>query len=72
MQMPAARVRPGDHLDGAEVLWVLTVPYNETVVIVLDTERPDEAGTTTRLHRYPADRLLEVDVLAPDGTATTL
>ena len=72
--MPASRVRPGDHVDGADVLWVLLVPYNDTAVIALSTGTPVDAsaeasaeatdgapGTTVRLHRYRADELVEVD-----------
>ena len=79
MQMPASRVRPGDHVDGADVLWVLPVPYNDTAVIALSTGTPVDAsaeasaeatdgapGTTVRLHRYRADELVEVDAAADD------
>jgi hypothetical protein len=61
MQIEAARVRPGDHMHGAEVLWVLPVQQQGTVVIALDALVPDSGGNASRLHRYAAEAVIEVD-----------
>jgi hypothetical protein len=62
MQMPASRVRPGDQVDGADVLWVLPVPYNDTAVIALSTGPPAEAS---------AEAAAEAAAEATDGAPGT-
>jgi hypothetical protein len=61
VRLYAELLSPGDHIDGAEVLWVQLLYDQDAVLIALDAAGPDGGGPATDVRRYRADELVEVD-----------
>jgi hypothetical protein len=65
VQLYAELLSPGDHIDGAEVLWVQLLHDQGAVLIALDAAGQDGGGRATDVRRYRADELVEVDDESP-------
>jgi hypothetical protein len=61
VQLYAELLNPGDHIDGAEVLWVQLLHDQGAVLIALDAAGPHRGGRATDVRRYRAEELVEVD-----------
>jgi hypothetical protein len=73
MKLRAADIRPGQRIDGAEVVWVLPVRGRDAVMVAVDVRlRSEEPGAATRIHTFRSDEWVDVDEGwpgRPDGHA---
>jgi hypothetical protein len=61
MQLYAELISPGDHVEGAEVLWVQRLWDQNAVLVGLDASGVrSPKGSATRVNRYQVDEMVEV------------
>lgn len=62
MKRRARDIQLGDHVEGAEVTWVLPLLQRNLVIVGLDVPDPGgERGSATQSRRYRPDDLVDVD-----------
>jgi hypothetical protein len=66
MKLRAGNVRPGQRIDGAEVVWVLPVRDRDSVMIAVDVRlRREEPGAAARIQTFGSDEWVDVDERLP-------
>jgi hypothetical protein len=66
MKIRADSIRPGQRIDGAEVVWVLPVRRRDAVMVAVDMWLPLEGpGAATRIHTFRRDDWVDVDERRP-------
>jgi hypothetical protein len=62
MKLRAENIRPGQQIDGAEVVWVLPVPDRASIMVAVDARLDrEDGGAATRIQTFRRDEWVDVD-----------
>ena len=66
MKLRAGNIRPGQQLDGAEVVWVLPMRDRGSVMVAVDARLDrEDGGAATRIQTFRSDEWVDVDERRP-------